>query len=489
MRATVDVLSMSATPIPAHALPRAHRRARPQRDRDRADQPPSDPDHRQDLRREDRRRRHPPRDPPRRPGVLPAQSRADDRRRRRRSCAKLLPDLTIGVGHGQMNADGSRGGDDRVRRRHATRCSFARRSSRADSISRTATRSSSRARTASVCRSSTSSAAASAASSTRPTPTCCSTGTRACSTSPASGSTAMRQHTQLGAGFRIAMRDLELRGAGNLLGAEQSGHIVGVGFELYCQLLRQSVARLKGEKTAAAIRASVKLDFVFVGESPGAGAAPVRGRHEDSYTAIRDAEIEAGGAEIARIQARIPVTGPAVTGSVLTGPASPGSGRNCSAHSVPRVTGTAASRPSCSARPCPASSPNPSTRPLPSRSSLRSAASGTLLLLGRVPIAFDVDEDVILHRRKRLEFHSNAMRFTALNAPAPTVRRGPTTRSAAASCSARMPRADRPSWPTRRRCRIRSPAGPAVAIDAPDRPASQRRHARQRAGPPRQDRG
>jgi transcription-repair coupling factor (superfamily II helicase) len=61
--------------------------------------------------------------------------------------------------------------------------------------------------------------------------------------------TAMRQHNQLGAGFRIAMRDLELRGAGNLLGAEQSGHIVGVGFELYCQLLRQSVARLKGEKT------------------------------------------------------------------------------------------------------------------------------------------------------------------------------------------------------------------------------------------------
>ena len=60
---------------------------------------------------------------------------------------------------------------------------------------------------------------------------------------------ALRQHNQLGAGFRIAMRDLELRGAGNLLGAEQSGHIAGVGFELYCQLLRQSVARLKGDRT------------------------------------------------------------------------------------------------------------------------------------------------------------------------------------------------------------------------------------------------
>ncbi len=124
--------------------------------------------------------------------------------------------------------------------------------------------------------------------------------------------TAMRQHNQLGAGFRIAMRDLELRGAGNLLGAEQSGHIVGVGFELYCQLLRQSVARLKGEKTAAAIRASVKLDFVFVGEAEGkpsasrepAASPPARGRHHDGYTALRDAEDEQV-VEISKIQARL----------------------------------------------------------------------------------------------------------------------------------------------------------------------------------------
>ncbi len=117
--------------------------------------------------------------------------------------------------------------------------------------------------------------------------------------------TAMRQHNQLGAGFRIAMRDLELRGAGNLLGAEQSGHIVGVGFELYCQLLRQSVARLKGDTVAAAIRASVKLDFVFVGE----GTPPTRnaGRHVDGYTAIRDAE-DQQAVEVTRIQARISPT-------------------------------------------------------------------------------------------------------------------------------------------------------------------------------------
>jgi transcription-repair coupling factor (superfamily II helicase) len=115
----------------------------------------------------------------------------------------------------------------------------------------------------------------------------------------------LRQHTQLGAGFRIAMRDLELRGAGNLLGPEQSGHIVGVGFELYCQLLRQSVARLKGDKAAAAIRASVKLDFVFVGEGAPAEGSP-RGRREDGYTALKDAEDQAAGAGVARIQARIP---------------------------------------------------------------------------------------------------------------------------------------------------------------------------------------
>lgn len=120
---------------------------------------------------------------------------------------------------------------------------------------------------------------------------------------------ALRAHNQLGAGFRIAMRDLELRGAGNLLGAQQSGHIVGVGFELYCQLLRQSVARLRGEAQASAIRASIKLDFVFVGEGESAsGDAGARSRgHGASYTALKEAEREADGAvRVDRIQARIP---------------------------------------------------------------------------------------------------------------------------------------------------------------------------------------
>jgi transcription-repair coupling factor (superfamily II helicase) len=58
------------------------------------------------------------------------------------------------------------------------------------------------------------------------------------------------------------MRDLEIRGAGNLLGSEQSGHITAVGFELYCQLLKQSVAVLKGEKVKPRVEISMRLDFL-----------------------------------------------------------------------------------------------------------------------------------------------------------------------------------------------------------------------------------
>ena len=73
---------------------------------------------------------------------------------------------------------------------------------------------------------------------------------------------AIRQYSTLGSGFKIAMRDLEIRGAGNLLGSEQSGHITAVGFELYCQLLKQSVSSLKGEKVKPRVAVSVKLDFL-----------------------------------------------------------------------------------------------------------------------------------------------------------------------------------------------------------------------------------
>ncbi len=56
---------------------------------------------------------------------------------------------------------------------------------------------------------------------------------------------AMKEFAQLGAGFKIAMRDLEIRGAGNLLGAQQHGHIASVGFEMYCQLLNEAVKKLQ----------------------------------------------------------------------------------------------------------------------------------------------------------------------------------------------------------------------------------------------------
>ena len=58
---------------------------------------------------------------------------------------------------------------------------------------------------------------------------------------------AIEEYSQLGAGFRIALRDLEIRGAGNILGAQQSGHIQAVGYEMYCQLLKTAVAKLKSE--------------------------------------------------------------------------------------------------------------------------------------------------------------------------------------------------------------------------------------------------
>ena len=78
---------------------------------------------------------------------------------------------------------------------------------------------------------------------------------------------AIKQYTALGSGFKIAMRDLEIRGAGNLLGTKQSGHIAQIGFDLYCQLLRQSVDRLKGRKDAPRGEATFKADFVVATEA------------------------------------------------------------------------------------------------------------------------------------------------------------------------------------------------------------------------------
>ena len=78
---------------------------------------------------------------------------------------------------------------------------------------------------------------------------------------------AIKQYTALGSGFKIAMRDLEIRGAGNLLGTKQSGHIAQIGFDLYCQLLRQSIDRLKGKKDPSMQETTFKADFIISTET------------------------------------------------------------------------------------------------------------------------------------------------------------------------------------------------------------------------------
>jgi len=72
----------------------------------------------------------------------------------------------------------------------------------------------------------------------------------------------LADHTELGAGFAIAMRDLEIRGAGDLLGAEQSGHVAALGFELYVEMLHEAVAELSGQRRLAAkpVRIDARID-------------------------------------------------------------------------------------------------------------------------------------------------------------------------------------------------------------------------------------
>lgn len=78
---------------------------------------------------------------------------------------------------------------------------------------------------------------------------------------------AIKQYTALGSGFKIAMRDLEIRGAGNLLGTKQSGHIAAVGFDMYCQLLRQSIDRLRGNRVHARVDVTLRADFLTFNET------------------------------------------------------------------------------------------------------------------------------------------------------------------------------------------------------------------------------
>ena len=92
---------------------------------------------------------------------------------------------------------------------------------------------------------------------------------------------AIKEFSDLGSGFRVAALDLEIRGAGNLLGGEQSGHIEAVGFEMYMKLLEETVRELKGEDIEDDVRATVNLrvdlqidDVVRPGHEPAADALP-----------------------------------------------------------------------------------------------------------------------------------------------------------------------------------------------------------------------
>ncbi|HJT82463.1 MAG TPA: transcription-repair coupling factor [Chthoniobacterales bacterium] len=108
---------------------------------------------------------------------------------------------------------------------------------------------------------------------------------------------AIKQYSSLGAGFRIAMRDLEIRGAGSILGTAQSGHITAIGFDLYCQLLKQAVAQLKGEKAGLRLEVDVRLDFMTTNEADPL-AADLNG------DPTRDAVVKAGTGQ--RVPAFIP---------------------------------------------------------------------------------------------------------------------------------------------------------------------------------------
>jgi transcription-repair coupling factor (superfamily II helicase) len=107
------------------------------------------------------------------------------------------------------------------------------------------------------------------------------------------------QHSDLGAGMHVAMKDLEIRGAGNLLGGEQSGHIAAVGFDLYVRLVGEAVAEFKGE--SAEEFAEVRIDLPVDAHLPH-GYVPGERLRLDAYrrlaAARTDDEVDAVRAEL-----------------------------------------------------------------------------------------------------------------------------------------------------------------------------------------------
>ncbi|MBO5524155.1 MAG: transcription-repair coupling factor, partial [Roseburia sp.] len=106
---------------------------------------------------------------------------------------------------------------------------------------------------------------------------------------------AIKEYTELGSGFKIAMRDLEIRGAGNLLGAEQHGHMEAVGYDLYCKMLNEAVKEAKGEKVEESFDTSIDIDIdAYI----PMGYIPNEVQKLDIYKRIAEIETEEEAEEI-----------------------------------------------------------------------------------------------------------------------------------------------------------------------------------------------
>lgn len=118
---------------------------------------------------------------------------------------------------------------------------------------------------------------------------------------------ALVEFSDLGAGFQIAMRDLEIRGAGNILGPEQSGHIAAVGYDMYCRLLEKAVRQLKKEDYAEPVHVEVELAVqAFVPEDYVVGESPKLDIYRRVSQARENAELEELGAELADRYGELP---------------------------------------------------------------------------------------------------------------------------------------------------------------------------------------
>lgn len=118
---------------------------------------------------------------------------------------------------------------------------------------------------------------------------------------------AIEEYSHLGAGFRIALRDLEIRGAGNILGAEQSGHIQTVGYQMYCELLAEAVRKMKNEPIEPIPTAVIDLGFAtYIPKS----YIPINRHRMDVYRKIAvarvDEELEQTKSELADVYGPVP---------------------------------------------------------------------------------------------------------------------------------------------------------------------------------------